>query len=56
MLTIIRIITLPVVIPVKILLRLVRPSRIARRLLRKRNLLMAGAVVAAAAAQQRQKA
>ncbi len=52
----IKIITLPVVIPAKILFRLVRPTRILKRLLRKRSLVAIGTIAAAAAAHQQSKA
>ncbi|MFT5682570.1 MAG: hypothetical protein ACI8RZ_003492 [Myxococcota bacterium] len=48
----IKIITLPLVISAKIMRRLFRPSRIARRLFRKRNLVAIGTIAAAAAARQ----
>ena len=47
--TLLKLITLPVRIPVKIVARLLRPKRVARRLLKKRNLMAVGVAAAAVA-------
>jgi len=52
---IIKIVFLPVTVPARIVMRVFRPKRIVRRLLKKRSLIAMGALAAAAAHQHSQK-
>jgi len=53
--TIIKIVTLPIVLPVKIVARLLSPRRIVRRFIKKRTLIAIGAASAVAAHQHSKK-